>query len=63
MGLVSKLGVSTPIVKDGRIVGFFDGWIGNRVYPVDMAGFAVNIHTLKKVNVCIVCPKIRWISG
>ena len=41
--------MSTPIVKDGRIVGFFDGWIGNRVYPVDMAGFAVNIQTLKQV--------------
>ena len=48
MGLVSKLGVSSPIVRSGRIVGFFDGWIGNRLYPVDMAGFAVNIQTLKQ---------------
>ena len=50
VGLVSRLGVSTPIVKAGRIVGFYDGWIGNRLYPVDMAGFAVNIQTLKEVK-------------
>ena len=44
VGLVSRLGVSTPIVRAGRIVGFYDGWIGNRLYPVDMAGFAVNLE-------------------
>ena len=49
VGLVGNLGVSSPIVRDGKIVGFFDGWIGNRVFAVDMAGFAVNIATLKKV--------------
>ena len=48
VGLVGNLGVSSPIVRDGKIVGFFDGWIGNRVFAVDMAGFAVNIATLKK---------------
>ena len=46
VGLVGNLGVSSPIVRDGKIVGFFDGWIGNRVFAVDMAGFAVNIDTL-----------------
>ena len=50
VGLVSRLGVSTPIVRAGRIVGFYDGWIGNRLFPVDMAGFAVNIRTLKEVT-------------
>ena len=50
VGLVSRLGVSTPIVRAGRIVGFYDGWIGNRLFPVDMAGFAVNIQTLKEVK-------------
>ena len=49
VGLVGNLGVSSPIVRDGKIIGFFDGWIGNRVFAVDMAGFAVNIATLKKV--------------
>ena len=50
VGLVGNLGVSSPIVRDGKIVGFFDGWIGNRVFAVDMAGFAVNIATLKKAK-------------
>ena len=49
MGLISKLGVSSPVVRNGRIVGFFDGWMGNRVFAVDMAGFAVNVKTIKKV--------------
>ncbi|KAF2350895.1 Glycosyl transferase family 43, partial [Trinorchestia longiramus] len=43
VGLVTKLGVSSPIVRDGKITGFYDGWIANRKFPVDMAGFAVNI--------------------
>lgn len=43
VGLVTKFGVSSPIVKEGKIVGFYDGWIGGRQYPVDMAGFAVSV--------------------
>ena len=50
VGLVTKTGISSPIVKNGKIVGFFDGWIANRRFPVDMAGFAVNIKTLKQVD-------------
>ena len=59
MGLVSRLGVSSPIVKAGRIVGFLDGWIGNRLFPVDMAGFAVNIRTLKQVNRILCSDKLQ----
>lgn len=44
VGLVTKLGVSTPVVKNGTIIGFYDGWIGGRKFPVDMAGFAVNVE-------------------
>ncbi|MCL4157572.1 UNVERIFIED_CONTAM: hypothetical protein GTU68_009319 [Idotea baltica] len=43
VGLVTKLGVSTPIVRAGRVIGFYDGWIANRKFPVDMAGFAINV--------------------
>ena len=50
VGLVTKTGVSSPIVRSGKIVGFFDGWIANRKFPVDMAGFAVSVQTLKKVQ-------------
>ena len=51
VGLVSKFGISSPIVKDGKITGFFDGWSGNRLFAVDMAGFAVNTRLLRKVYV------------
>ena len=48
VGLVGKLGISSPIVKNGKIVGFFDDWKGNRLFPVDMAGFAINLQTIRK---------------
>ncbi|CAL4147697.1 unnamed protein product, partial [Meganyctiphanes norvegica] len=46
VGLVTKLAVSTPIVKNGGVVGFYDGWIAKRKFPIDMAGFAVNVQYL-----------------
>lgn len=33
VGLITKFGVSTPIVKNGTITGFYDGWIGGRKFP------------------------------
>lgn len=46
VGLVTKFGVSSPIIRDGKITGFYDGWIGGRKFPVDMAGFAVSVKFL-----------------
>lgn len=46
VGLVTKFGVSSPIVRNGKIDGFYDGWIGGRKYPVDMAGYAVSVPFL-----------------
>lgn len=43
VGLVTKFGLSSPILRNGKLSGFYDGWIGGRKYPVDMAGFAVNV--------------------
>jgi len=43
VGLVTKLGVSSPIVRGGKVHGFYDGWLANRKFAVDMAGFAVNV--------------------
>lgn len=51
VGLVTQTGVSSPLVKNGKVVGFYDGWIGGRKFPVDMAGFAVNISFLKSVKI------------
>lgn len=48
VGLVTKLGVSSPIIRDGKVAGYYDGWISNRKFPVDMAGFAVNVDYFLK---------------
>ena len=39
VGLITKYGVSTPIVKNGTIAGFYDGWNGGRKYPVCLQFF------------------------
>ena len=32
------------IVQDDRVVGFSDAWFAKRKFPVDIAGFAININ-------------------
>lgn len=47
VGLVTSVGLSSPVVnKDGVVVDFYDGWMANRKFPVDMAGFAVSVQLL-----------------
>lgn len=46
VGLVTGYGMSSPIIRNGSFAGFYDGWIGGRKYPVDMAGFAVSVKFL-----------------
>ncbi|XP_016909006.1 galactosylgalactosylxylosylprotein 3-beta-glucuronosyltransferase P [Apis cerana] len=46
VGLCTKFGLSSPIIKNEKFVGFYDGWIAGRKFPVDMAGFAVNVKFL-----------------
>ncbi|XP_046746107.1 galactosylgalactosylxylosylprotein 3-beta-glucuronosyltransferase P [Diprion similis] len=46
VGLCTKFGLSTPIVKNGKFIGFYDGWMAGRKFPVDMAGFAVSVKFL-----------------
>ncbi|XP_076634607.1 glucuronyltransferase P [Colletes latitarsis] len=46
VGLCTKFGLSSPIIKNGSFVGFYDGWIAGRKFPVDMAGFAVSVEFL-----------------
>ncbi|EEB10296.1 glucuronyltransferase-S, putative [Pediculus humanus corporis] len=48
VGLCTKFGVSSPVVKNGTFAGFYDGWLGGRKFPVDMAGFAINLDFLLK---------------
>ncbi|XP_053593426.1 galactosylgalactosylxylosylprotein 3-beta-glucuronosyltransferase P isoform X2 [Microplitis demolitor] len=46
VGLCTKFGLSSPVVKDGKFIGFYDGWVAGRRFPVDMAGFAVSVKFL-----------------
>lgn len=48
VGLIGSYAISAPIVKDGKVVAFFDSWPASREFPVDMAGFAVNLSYLVK---------------
>ena len=62
VGLVTELGVSSPIVRQGKVIGFYDGWKAYRKFPVDMAGFAVNLKLIHTVNTVkpmrIMC--VKW---
>ncbi|KAK7085023.1 hypothetical protein SK128_009859 [Halocaridina rubra] len=47
-GFVTRLQLSTPIIKNGQFTGWYDGWIADRKYPVDMATFAFSVELLHK---------------
>ncbi|CAN8017058.1 unnamed protein product, partial [Ixodes persulcatus] len=51
VGAIQKTGVSSPVVVGGRVVEFYDPmrkpW---RKFPVDMAGFAVNLRLVMGSN-------------
>jgi len=49
VGLLTKFGLSTPVVKNGKFSGFYDGWMAGRKFPVDMAEFAINVKFLLQV--------------
>ena len=46
LGSKGSPGITSPIVKNKKVVGFSDDWFASRVFPVDMAGFAVNVNFL-----------------
>lgn len=46
VGLVGGLMVERPLVKNGKVVGWNTVWKTNRPFPIDMAGFAVNLTLL-----------------
>jgi beta-1,3-glucuronyltransferase len=50
VGLFSKVGMSSPVVVNGIFLGFYDGWMEGRKFPVDMAGFAVSVEFLLEVT-------------
>lgn len=48
VGLIFGYGMSTPIVINGKVIGFHDSFIRQRVFAMDMAGFAVSVQLLKE---------------
>nr|CAD7412749.1 unnamed protein product [Timema poppensis] len=51
VGLVGGMMVERPLVdpKTGRVSGFNSGWRPDRIFPIDMAGFAINLGVLLRV--------------
>ena len=47
VGLILKYGVSSPIVRDGKVIGFYDAFQAGRKFAMDMAGFAVSVNWFK----------------
>ncbi|KAL5021769.1 hypothetical protein ScPMuIL_000924 [Solemya velum] len=43
VGLVGGAIYESPIVKNGKVTGWFTGWGPHREFAIDMAGFAVNL--------------------
>ena len=43
VALVGGLKIEKPLVDEGKVVGFNSVWSPNRPYPIDMAGFAINL--------------------
>ncbi|KAG9350520.1 hypothetical protein JZ751_026886 [Albula glossodonta] len=46
VGLVGGGRYERPLVDKGRVVGWYTGWNANRPFPIDMAGFAVNLQVV-----------------
>ncbi|CAG5130585.1 unnamed protein product [Candidula unifasciata] len=46
VGLVGYLRYEKPIVQNGKVIAWFTYWKPNRPFPMDMAGFAINLQLL-----------------
>ncbi|RWS26516.1 Galactosylgalactosylxylosylprotein 3-beta-glucuronosyltransferase 3-like protein [Leptotrombidium deliense] len=60
VGLVGGLQVERPLVSNGRVTGWNTIWRPERAFPIDMAGFAVNIKLIldrRKANFIATVPR------
>ena len=62
VGLVTEFGLSSPVVIGGRVTGFYDGWPGGRVFPVDMAGFGSQCDSPEAGEVTLVACGVTLVS-
>ena len=42
-GNLANTGLSSPIVRQGKVKGFVDVWKANRKFPVEMASISINV--------------------
>ena len=47
VGIVGGLAWEGPICKNGKVVKFHTAWVPNRPFPLDMAGFVVQLNEVK----------------
>ncbi|XP_060562903.1 galactosylgalactosylxylosylprotein 3-beta-glucuronosyltransferase 3-like [Ruditapes philippinarum] len=47
VGLVGYLWYESPVVKQGKVIGWYTFWKPERHFAMDMAGFAVNLRLFK----------------
>uniref|UniRef100_A0A0N5ABY0 Galactosylgalactosylxylosylprotein 3-beta-glucuronosyltransferase n=1 Tax=Syphacia muris TaxID=451379 RepID=A0A0N5ABY0_9BILA len=50
VGIVGGMLVEAPLVQRGKVVGFNSLWKPKRMFPLDMAAFALNITLILKSN-------------
>ncbi|XP_071081457.1 galactosylgalactosylxylosylprotein 3-beta-glucuronosyltransferase 1-like [Haliotis cracherodii] len=43
VGFTGGLKYAAPVVKNGKVTGWFTGWAPERPFAIDMAGFAINL--------------------
>jgi galactosylgalactosylxylosylprotein 3-beta-glucuronosyltransferase 2 len=46
VAFVGEIKYEKPIIKNGKVTDWFVTWGDKRPYPIDMAGFAVNLNLL-----------------
>ncbi len=46
VAFVGEILYEKPICKDGKVIDWFVSWGAQRPFPIDMAGFAVNLNLL-----------------
>nr|XP_045606013.1 galactosylgalactosylxylosylprotein 3-beta-glucuronosyltransferase S-like [Procambarus clarkii] len=62
VGMILELGVSSPIVRGGKVVGFHDAFQGGRKFALDMAGFAVNLRLLHANPTATVPHRVSYLE-
>ncbi|XP_063711824.1 galactosylgalactosylxylosylprotein 3-beta-glucuronosyltransferase 3-like isoform X2 [Symsagittifera roscoffensis] len=50
VGLIASTVLEGPIAEENKIIGFQSSWWAHRKFPIDMAGFAINVGFMHDKN-------------